>query len=382
MYSVFALISALVLSVAAGPVPSSPGVALVPFANKPRLLTRSGIPVADLDGINRERERIRSKYARRTTSPVEAPPVKAKRSEPFDINQLRTRRSVTKKQANNSTVSLTDVFNTIDELYFGPISVGTPSQSTTVIFDTGSSDLVIPLAECRKCVKPVFSNSQSSTFKSDLAPFEIEYADQSAAEGVVATDTVSAAGLSMENQGFGAVAKASQGFNAGPNAGVLGLGFPANAASGATPFFINLATQGKLASNVFSMYFSRNGGNGSEVCIGCVDSTKFTGNIQYFPLDPAATNNTQLYWNTASAGISYGGSAPTASFSAVIDSGTTAVRPHTILAVHVPASLGETCVGGIMGQDNDLAILGDEFLKSWYTVFDYENTQVGFAQAV
>lgn len=73
---------------------------------------------------------------------------------------------------------------------------------------------------------------------------------------------------------------------------------PTNSAeSDALPFFFNLVQQKKLRSNIFSMYMARGGKNGSEVCIGCIDSSKFTGDIDYYPLNPKATNNTQYYWN-------------------------------------------------------------------------------------
>lgn len=75
------------------------------------------------------------------------------------------------------------------------------------------------------------------------------------------------------------------------------MGFPANANSGATPFFWNLANAGSLASNVFGVFLDRNGGSASELCLGCIDSSKYTGAVTYFPLDKASTENTQYHWN-------------------------------------------------------------------------------------
>lgn len=50
-----------------------------------------------------------------------------------------------------------------------------------------------------------------------------------------------------------------------------------SAESKSTPFFVNLAESGSLASNVFSFFMSRGGADGSELCIGCVNSDKFSG---------------------------------------------------------------------------------------------------------
>lgn len=44
----------------------------------------------------------------------------------------------------------------------------------------------------------------------------------------------------------------------------------------------------------------------------------------------------------------------------------------------------ESCVGAIVssGSEDSVALVGDAFMSSWYSIFDYGNMRVGFAQAV
>ncbi|KIO20363.1 hypothetical protein M407DRAFT_29995 [Tulasnella calospora MUT 4182] len=330
-----------------------------------------------------------------------------------------------------------------------PPKFGTPPQKTNVDFDTGSSDLVVPMSNCRGgCTGPLINSSKSTTFKGTRTFFSIKYQDESGANGTVATDAVTVAGLTVAKQAFGAVNVEFGGFS-GPNAGLLGLGFPDNAVSNSKPFFTNLVESGGLASNLFSFFMSRGGVDGSELCLGCVNSEKFSGDIEYHSIDPSATGGVQLYWNIPSSGLSYErpGSTVTpatslnatsitaraTSFSAVIDSGTSLIYVSTAVADELyrqipgssraPKSVGDgfymfpckspigtvsfnfggkryainprdfnlgavargspNCMGGILGEDlgDDLAIVGDEFMKNWYSVFDYDRLAVGFAKA-
>lgn len=397
--------------------------------------------IFDAAAAQEERARIRTKYGsgahyqkRMAEGPSKRKTKRVEKIEPFDIHQLRKRQT-----AGTGQDSLD---NADDVLYFGAIQVGTPPQDTTADFDTGSSDLVVPIEICQDdqgvaCGGPVFTRTASSTFRLSNSPFQIQYADQSGAQGAIAEDSVTVAGLTVDKQAFGAVNLEFGGFSRpGNNAGLLGLGFPDNAVSQQTPFFNNLAEQGKLASNLFSFFMTRNNQSGSELCLGCMDTSKFTGEMSFFPLDPSATNGTQLFWNIASDGVSVNGAAPSGSLAAVIDSGTSLIfvpsdvaqaiysqipnaQPSTdpqlqgfytapcdeITSANVsfvfggksfnvdPAdfNLGSvqndptTCVAGIGdGGSNSggLAILGDEFMKNWYSVFDLGGERVGFAQAV
>ncbi|KIO20362.1 hypothetical protein M407DRAFT_29994 [Tulasnella calospora MUT 4182] len=249
--------------------------------------------VFNAEAARKERLRVKGKYGT-INDRVQAASHSTKRAlktvaEPFDIK--------TKRAGKEGKDPLINVFDSIDVLYYGPLSVGTPPQKTNVDFDTGSSDLVVPMSNCRGgCTGPLINSSKSTTFKGTRTFFSIKYQDESGANGTVATDAVTVAGLTVAKQAFGAVNVEFGGFS-GPNAGLLGLGFPDNAVSNSKPFFTNLVESGGLASNLFSFFMSRGGVDGSELCIGCVNSDKFSGDIDYHSIDPSATGGVQLYWN-------------------------------------------------------------------------------------
>lgn len=70
--------------------------------------------------------------------------------------------------------------------------------------------------------------------------------------------------------------------------GLMGMGFSSIASSGQPTFFENLIAQNGVTNHYFSFYLQRaadltsnSNGNigGGEMCIGCLDSSKYTGSM-------------------------------------------------------------------------------------------------------
>lgn len=111
--------------------------------------------------------------------------------------------------------------------YYGYISLGTPAQKLTVIFDTGSSDLVVPSVYCETCVaQHEFDGLRSSTFDTTEVPFDISYGSGTVG-GDIVEDVVSVAGNELRPGIFGLVFSESQSLSMLRADGILGLAGPA-----------------------------------------------------------------------------------------------------------------------------------------------------------
>ncbi|KAG9024737.1 hypothetical protein FS837_005218 [Tulasnella sp. UAMH 9824] len=426
------LLAAASSLVSATPVPShqndQPRAHIIPFVSKHAAARRSesynsaDVVKRDLDRIRR-RNQVADSMKRSGAKKFNMKRLAAA-LEPYDINTLRKAR--TKRQG----YAADPLVNSGDALYYGNINIGTPAQFTTIDFDTGSSDLIVPSVDCANCTGPFFDPSKSTSFSTTNQPFATAFGDGSTANGVLSTETVSIGSIGIQNQPFAVITQASVGFD-GPNAGLMGLAFPTIAQTRATPWFMNLANQGALASNVVSFYLSRQGADGSELCVGCIDSTKFTGEPEYFPLTPG--NSSQKYWDIATQGFTYNNNLVTQPMTATIDSGTSRIylppsqaaalyanipgaqaaadgthftfpcanagsigaigmafssktvfniNPNQFVVVFDEAS--DLCAGAVLssGNEDGTALVGDAFMSSYYSIFDYGNMRIGFAQAV
>jgi Eukaryotic aspartyl protease len=98
--------------------------------------------------------------------------------EGIDINTTTVLPPIPPVIVSKHLMTLTDHHDrSMDLLYYGTLSVGTPSQTLNVQLDTGSADLWLP-ANCPDCVGNQFKPEDSQTYKSTDIPFQESYASR------------------------------------------------------------------------------------------------------------------------------------------------------------------------------------------------------------
>uniref|UniRef100_A0A8B9PTS1 cathepsin E n=1 Tax=Apteryx owenii TaxID=8824 RepID=A0A8B9PTS1_APTOW len=310
--------------------------------------------------------------------------------------------------------------------YFGQISIGNPPQNFTVVFDTGSSNLWVPSAYCvsKACAAHTrFQPSESRTYQAVGTPFSIQYGTGSLT-GIIGSDQVM--GLTVANQQFAeSISEPGKAFQDAEFDGILGLAYPSLAVDGVTPVFDNMMAQNLVDLPMFSVYMSTNedSSTAGELLFGGFDPSHFEGTLNWVPV------TRQGYWQIQVDNIQVGG---TVAFcangcQAIVDTGTSlltgptkdikelqkyigampvdgeyavecnnlSTMPDVTFTINgvlytLNAQYGDgmaICISGFQGMDiappaGPLWILGDVFIRQFYSVFDRGNDRVGLAPAV
>ncbi|CAF0999483.1 unnamed protein product [Adineta ricciae] len=344
----------------------------------------------------------------------------------------KIKRSVTPTTANESLIDVQ-----WGSYWMGLITIGTPGQSFYVDFDTGSGDLWVPAAQCNHSCggNHTFISGSSSTFKSLNKTFYILYGDGSYVNGSWANETVSIAGISIAKQSF-AMATSAVGMSSRASDGLLGMSYQSVATGGENPVIWSMYLAGELSLPIFGFWFGpiSTGSDTGELILGGYDTTKYTGSFTY------ANVNIKGYWEFVadSVSLTVGSTTTTVatSINAILDTGTTvaiAAPPTYVNAIY--SALGATynssigwytvncqtkplsafpnitititgtsfvltplmyiqIAGGpsnyicyvviqsITANDansNPIWILGDFFMRHFYSVFDMQNNRIGLA---
>lgn len=170
--------------------------------------------------------------------------------------------------------------------------------------------------------------------------------------------------LSVPAQAFGAVTAESSDWNGDDAAGLVGLAFSSISSIGKPTFTENLVAQGQLASPLFAISLRRNQKSGSELSIGAVDASRYSGAIQWNAL------TSQTYWQIKGQSV-VAGKKVGSTFNAAIDSGTT--------YIFLPVAVAKAVMAAIPGATRDAAQS-----SSGYNVYQFpckSTTTVGFSFA-
>ncbi|GAA6088648.1 napsin-A [Tachysurus ichikawai] len=178
--------------------------------------------------------------------------------------------------------------NFMDAQYYGVISIGTPAQEFTVLFDTGSSNLWVPSIKCSffdlACwLHHRYNSKKSSTYVQNGAEFSIQYG-RGSLKGFFSQDTVTLAGLDLQNQTFAeAVKEPGLVFAMARFDGVLGMAYPILSVGNVRPVFDSIMAAKLLKQNIFSFYINRDPKAviGGELTLGGFDQQYFDGDLHY-----------------------------------------------------------------------------------------------------
>ncbi|UKZ76253.1 hypothetical protein TrVFT333_003952 [Trichoderma virens FT-333] len=242
--------------------------------------------------------------------------------------------------------------------------------------------------------------------------------------GFISNDVVTIGDLKIQKQDFAeATSEPGLAFAFGRFDGILGLGYDTISVNGIIPPFYQMVNQKLLDEPVFAFYLG-SGDEGSEAVFGGVDESHYSGKIEYIPLRRKA------YWEVDLDSIAFGDEvAELENTGAILDTGTSlnvlpsglaellnaeigakkgfggqytvdcskrdslpditfslAGSKYSLPATDYIIEMSGNCISSFQGMDfpepvGPLVILGDAFLRRYYSVYDLGKNAVGLAKA-
>ena len=250
--------------------------------------------------------------------------------------------------------------------------------------------------------------------------FAIEYGTGSL-KGVISSDLLQVGGVQVKNQLFAeSVQEPGNTFLMAGMDGIMGMGYSTISVNGIPTPLENMVAQGLIDDPIVSFYLNHANPYGSEMVLGGYNPDRIQGEINWHPVIRRG------YWEIGMDAMYFGEtSIPLVDTTAVVDTGTSLIAVSKPIAdalykqmggfpfingLHVircnraldltfimngktyilkgseyviPMPFG-FCAVGIMGMDlpRNIFILGDMFLRKYYSIYDMKHDRVGLTQAV
>uniref|UniRef100_A0A914CFH1 Peptidase A1 domain-containing protein n=1 Tax=Acrobeloides nanus TaxID=290746 RepID=A0A914CFH1_9BILA len=354
-------------------------------------------------------------------------PLRRSSYEQKHLNHEMAQKKIEKKffqQFNTDLQQSLTAFNSAS-YYAGTISIGTPPQSFTVLFDTGSSNVWV--------TRKKFDPTRSSTCKATNKAFSIKYGSGSA-NGTLMQDRIcfdnAYSGFCTDNtQEFACVSERFDQSGAKFD-GILGMAWDSISVDNVAQPLDQIFKNPQICPQaIFSFWMDpvvRNGDDvkGGEMTICGIDQNRYQGQIFWVPL--IATD----YWRISLGAVFVNSIPIVVNANAIVDTGTSLIAgppaqvqllqrfigayqtadgtylvncnllsflptitfningqnfvftPQKYVII-VRNPMNTICVSGFGttgNQGSSMWIFGDVFIRQYYTVFDHTNKRVGFAQ--
>lgn len=312
--------------------------------------------------------------------------------------------------------------------YFGDVSIGTPPQFFSVIFDTGSGNLIVPSISCNTAACKAHRNFRP-TESSTVSPVACDSTTDANRAIMVTFGTGKVQARCVKDEVcIGALCQATSFLVAEWESefpflsvsfdGLLGLGLPSSSQGDDFNFMNLVAGSGIMRRPVVSIFLSDQEEDPSQVLFGEINSDRFISELFYVNV-----SRDTGYWEVRLDDILIGNTRTQfcPKCHAALDTGTSdLVGPSSelrkilhLLDIHTNCSnyeslpkLGFAIDGMAMYLEKDvyvlmnkdvcrpammpldipppkgpLFVLGIPFLETFYTVFDEPNRRIGFAVA-
>jgi hypothetical protein len=321
--------------------------------------------------------------------------------------------------------------------YYGVIAIGSPPQEFQVLFDTGSGNLILPSTFCedKACVNHKRLNTSASTTSKDIAFAEKpdtevgEDADRDVLDltfgtgkisGVIMKDRLCIESMCAHVDFIASTEESDEPFGDAPFDGVLGLGPKTLSKNSHFSLLDCLRHDNAIARSMFAVFLGARDDEESEITFGDYKKSRAASDFSWLPVLDTG------FWQVRLDDLVLGEQrlqVCQSNCSAIVDTGTSLLagpigivnvlldrlkvesdcsnyhslpdlgfvlagrnfilKPEDYVDKHGPTD----CSVSLMSQETEpgegsVFILGDPFLRKYYSVYKQDSMQIGFALAV